>query len=69
MFNNILVKVDEIAERILTLGHTPFHSFSDYNAVSDIKEAKKISDGKEAMNNVHFHLSRTLIQLQRDIAE
>jgi starvation-inducible DNA-binding protein len=68
MYNNILVKVDEVAERILTLGHTPLHTFTDYNAVSDIKEAKNISDGKEAMNNV-LSSFRTLIQLQRDIAE
>lgn len=30
LYTDALLKVDEIAERILTLGHTPLHSFTDY---------------------------------------
>lgn len=68
LYNDLLVKVDEIAERILTLGHTPLHTFSDYTATSAIKEAKNISGGKEAMQNVVESFT-TLIQLQREIAD
>jgi starvation-inducible DNA-binding protein len=68
LYNDLLVKVDEIAERILTLGHTPLHTFSDYTAISAIKEAKNISGGKEAMQNIVESFS-TLIQLQREIAD
>ncbi|HVK98016.1 MAG TPA: Dps family protein [Flavisolibacter sp.] len=67
LYNDLLVKVDEIAERILTLGHVPLHTFSDYTAVATIKEAKNISDGKEAMQNILISF-RTLIQLQREIS-
>lgn len=40
LYNDLLIKVDEVAERVLTLGATPTHSYSDYLAVSDIHEVK-----------------------------
>jgi starvation-inducible DNA-binding protein len=67
IYNDLLVKIDEIAERILTLGHTPLHTFSEYTAVSAIHEARNVSDGTEAMQNILISF-RTLIQLQREIA-
>lgn len=39
-------KIDEIAERILTLGHTPLHTFTDYQKVASIGEAKNVTDAK-----------------------
>lgn len=66
LYNDLLVKVDEIAERILTLGYTPLHTFSDYISTSAIKEAKNISDGKKAMQNVLDSFSN-LISLQREV--
>ena len=30
LYTDVLTKIDEVAERILTLGHKPLHSFSDY---------------------------------------
>ncbi|ALB23893.1 Dps family protein [Piscirickettsia salmonis] len=30
IYNNLLTKVDEIAERILTLGESPVHAYSIY---------------------------------------
>jgi starvation-inducible DNA-binding protein len=68
LYNDLLVKVDEIAERILTLGHTPLHTFSDYTAISNIQEAKNVSGGKEAMQNI-LQSFTTLIQVQREIAD
>jgi DNA-binding ferritin-like protein len=41
------LKIDEIAERILTLGHTPYYSFTDYPQQSSTKEASNVSDGKK----------------------
>ena len=66
LYNNLLVKVDEVAERILTLGHTPLHSYNDYLKASEIKEATNISDGKAAVHNIVQSLT-TLISLQRKI--
>ena len=68
LYNNLLLKVDEVAERILTLGHTPLHTFSDYTRIATIKEAKHVSDGKEAMQHV-LDAFKTLITLQRQIAD
>ena len=67
LYNDLLIKVDEVAERILTLGHTPLHTFSDYVDTSNLKEAKNISDGKQAMQSI-LDAFRTLIQLEREIA-
>ena len=30
LYNDLFIKIDEVAERILTLGHSPNHKFSDY---------------------------------------
>ncbi|NTS40511.1 DNA starvation/stationary phase protection protein [Flavisolibacter sp. BT320] len=68
LYNNLVLKVDEVAERILTLGHTPLHTFSDYTALSTVKEAKNVSNGKEAMQAI-LDAFRTLIALQREIAD
>jgi starvation-inducible DNA-binding protein len=37
LYNSLVLKIDEIAERILTLGATPAHNYSDYLQVSTIK--------------------------------
>src|SRR5688572_10564338 len=68
LYNDLVVKVDEVAERILTLGHTPLHTFSDYTSLATIKEAKNVSGGKDAMQSI-LDAFRTLITLQREIAE
>lgn len=46
LYNDLLLKVDEIAERVLTLGGTPMHSFSDYIKQSEIKEIKNLTDSE-----------------------
>ena len=68
IYNDALLKIDEIAERILTLGHTPLHAFSAYVKNSAIKEATAVSDGKKA---VEFVLNgyKTLITLEREILD
>lgn len=68
LYNDLLVKVDEVAERILTLGHTPLHSYTDYLAVATLKEAKNVSDGKKAAQHI-LQSFQSLIVLQREIAE
>jgi starvation-inducible DNA-binding protein len=66
LYNDLLVKVDEIAERILTLGHTPLHTFTDYMKVATIKEAFNVSDGKEAVGKV-VEGFQALIGVERDL--
>jgi starvation-inducible DNA-binding protein len=66
LYTDALLKVDEIAERILTLGSTPLHTFSDYTKHSKIKEAKDITEGKPAVKKVLEGFA-TLLELEREI--
>lgn len=66
IYNDSLIKVDEIAERILTLGSTPMHTFSDYLQNSSIPESANVSDGKHALKIV-LESMQTLILLEREI--
>lgn len=52
LYNDALVKIDEIAERILTLGFTPLHSYTGYLKESDIKEQTQVSDGFAAVEAI-----------------
>lgn len=66
LYDRSQIIIDEIAERILTLGGTPFHTFSDYLKHSSIKEVKQISDGKSGMKYV-LEAQQTLLSLERKI--
>lgn len=66
LYTDALLKVDEIAERILTLGHTPLHAFSAYVKTAKIKEAQNITDGKKAVRNV-LDSFETLLVLERKL--
>ncbi|NJB82377.1 Dps family protein [Wenyingzhuangia aestuarii] len=60
------LKIDEIAERILTLGGTPLHTFTDYLEVSKIAVGKNVSNDVEAVNLVVAGYSQ-LLDLEREI--
>lgn len=66
LYTDALLKIDEVAERVLTLGHTPMHSFTDYVKTSSIKESKNVSDGKKAVQLVVDGFQELLI-LEREI--
>ena len=66
LYNDLLMKIDEVAERILTLGHVPTHNYSDYRTTSKIKESAQVSDGIVAVENILASL-QTIIVLQRDL--
>lgn len=61
-YNDALLKIDEIAERILTLGSSPLHSFSDYLKQAEIKEAKNVSEADKSIrviiNNLEILLKK-----------
>jgi starvation-inducible DNA-binding protein len=66
LYNDALLKIDEIAERVLTLGQTPYHTFSAYLEVSTIKEVQNVADGKKAVNSVINSFS-VLLQIEREL--
>lgn len=66
LYTSTLLKVDEVAERIRTLDHTPTHSFTEYVASSSIKEATNVRDGNQAVQLVVKGLS-TLLEIERKV--
>ena len=52
LYNDLFVKIDEVAERILTLGHVPQHKFTDYQAVSRVPESNEVSNGNKAIEEI-----------------
>ena len=52
MYDDAAAKIDEIAERILTLGGTPENKFSEYLKVARIAEVSGVSRSSEAVENV-----------------
>lgn len=68
LYNNLVLKIDEIAERILTLGATPNHNYSDYLKLSTIKESKEVSDGTKFVENI-LDSFKTIISLQRELLD
>lgn len=52
LYTDALVKIDEIGERILTLGYTPLHTYSNYLEESDIQEHTGVSDGMAAVSHI-----------------
>ena len=68
LYNNLVLKIDEIAERILTLGATPAHNYSDYLTVSTIKESKEVTDGNKSVEII-LNSYKVVIDLQRELLD
>lgn len=66
LYDDAVLKIDEVAERILTLGGTPLHTFADYIDNSEIKQQKDVSKGIECMQNTLENLS-VLVRLEKEI--
>lgn len=64
-YNNAQVKIDEIAERILTLEQTPLHSFNKYLDNAAVQIHENVTDGAEAVSQIQKQLEQ-LINLQRE---
>jgi starvation-inducible DNA-binding protein len=65
-YNDANIKVDEIAERILTLGETPLHTFEDYNNYGKVPVGKNISEDKNAVQLIVDSLTE-LLKIERNI--
>ncbi|MDW5378349.1 Dps family protein [Halomonas sp. HP20-15] len=66
LYDDLLAKVDEVAERILTLGHQPVHAYSDYVKIASIQEDKDVHQGEACVRGI-VQGYQTLIELQRDL--
>lgn len=52
LYSDVRTKIDEIAERILTLRYHPMSKFSDYLEISRIKESSPLQSDKEMVNEL-----------------
>jgi starvation-inducible DNA-binding protein len=68
LYTDIFTKIDEVAERIVTLGHTPLHTYQDYLEHSAIKPEKNVITAESTVNGVLNSL-QGLIKMQRSILE
>ena len=68
LYNDLLIKVDELAERILTLGGQPMHAYSNYLSTSQIKEVVNYTDADNTVGSIlsSFEL---LLKKQRNLME
>lgn len=66
LYNDLVLKIDELAERILTLGFSPDHKFSEYMKISQIKESTQSRDGLKAVEDI-LNSFKIIITLQRGI--
>ena len=62
------VKIDEVAERILTLQGKPLHTFEDYVRLASVPVGKNISNDVEGVELVVNSLSE-LLKIERVILE
>lgn len=68
LYTDLQLQIDEIAERILTLGGVPLHAYSDFSENASIKEDKNVHDGKACVKGLISGL-QALIEEQRTVAE
>ncbi|MFY0654406.1 MAG: DNA starvation/stationary phase protection protein [Cyclobacteriaceae bacterium] len=68
LYTDAAVKIDEIAERILTVGGTPLHTFDDYINTANIAAVKNVHQGEEGVKTIVSNITG-LVELEREIKE
>lgn len=68
LYTEAQVQIDDLAERVLTLGETPLHTFQDYLDNSKVKVARDVHEDKACVKVVLDSL-KELLQIERDILE
>lgn len=66
LYNNSQMKIDLIAERVLTLGGRPLHTFEDYVKFNLLTVGKNISNDEIGIQLIVSSLSQ-LLKLEREV--
>jgi starvation-inducible DNA-binding protein len=66
LYNDLILKIDELAERILTLGSNPEYRYSRYIQMAELQEAEQTQDGLKNVQHLLDSFS-VLITKQREI--
>lgn len=67
-YTDAQIKIDEIAERILTLGKTPLHTFTEYLSHSGISEQSNVKNGRDAIENILKSFGK-ILEMERRILD
>lgn len=68
LYTDANIKVDQVAERILTLGGVPYHTFEDYTAHSKVPVGKDVSRDEDAIRLIVDSL-KELLMIERRILD
>ena len=68
LYNRTQIIIDDLAERILSIGKTPSSQFSVYMQKSQLKENAIITDGKEGVRYI-LDAQKLLLKLEIEILE
>lgn len=68
LYTELQTQIDEIAERILTLGGTPLHAYSDFAKFASVAEHKNVFDGRDCVSGVVQGLTSLIAEQQALIA-
>ncbi|MDP4683603.1 MAG: DNA starvation/stationary phase protection protein [Crocinitomicaceae bacterium] len=66
LYTRTQVIIDDIAERILTLGVVPLSTFTDYIKHSKIAENAIITDGKKGMEYI-LSAQKSILKLEKEL--
>lgn len=66
LYTDAQLKIDMIAERVLTIGGTPLHTFEDYIKNNKLAVGKNISNDEKAVHLIINSLS-DLLKIEREI--
>lgn len=66
LYTDLQMKIDEIAERILTLGGAPYHTFAAFTEHSTVHPVANVSDGHSAVTSVLDSL-KIILDIQRSV--
>lgn len=69
LYNNAQTSIDELAERVLTLGKSPYSTFDEYIALSEIKEIKTEGLAADKMVEAILDDFKKLIEMEREVIE
>ena len=68
MYNDTLIKIDEVAERILTLRHQPESNLTTYLKLSTIEESPSEINDMEMINMLLEDHGKLLIQMRKTVS-
>jgi len=68
LYTNTAEKIDEVAERLLTVGSVPLHTYADYLEVSEIRPQKNVHNGESAVQVIVDDLEH-IVKSQKEIRQ